>query len=160
MQKKVVGIGIGIGIAVVIVALVFFTNVDDMVSDTISEVEFSNSIQTYEINTKEEYSCMIQNVGPDSDFVKLFQEGSSESFEKKYPNVMREMQEYIDSGQLEKDLASTPSGQLPHRANEIILPLFMNEFSVNPVLEDWLLDNLDGKLSGYEMRQLEKIDCP
>ena len=160
MQKKVAGIGIGIGIAVAIVALVFFTNVDDMVSDTISEVEFSNSIQTYEINTKEEYSCMIQNVGPDSDFVKLLQGESSESFEKKYPNVMREMQEYIDSGQLEKDLASTPSGQLPHRANEIILPLFMNEFSVNPVLEDWLLDNLDGKLSGYEMRQLDKIDCP
>jgi len=49
------------------------TNVDDMVSETISEVEVSNPIQTYEINTKEEYSCVLQNAGPDSDIAKLLQ---------------------------------------------------------------------------------------
>ncbi len=82
-------------------ALVFFTNIDDMisetVSDTISEVEFSNPIQTYEINTKQEYSCIVQSAGPDSDFAKLTQ-GSGEEIVNKYPNVVREMQEYTNSG--------------------------------------------------------------
>jgi len=152
-------IGIGVGIAVAIVALVLFTNVDDMVSETVQEVEVSNQFQTYEINTKKEYSCMIQNVGPDGDLVILFQ-GSPESFEKKYPNVVREMKEYTNSGQFEKDLASTPSGLKPHRANEIMLPAMMNELSVNPVLKDWVLDSLDGKLSDSEIRELNKIECP
>jgi len=163
MAKKAAGIGIGIGIAAAVVVLVLFTNVDDMVSETvsdiISEVEFSNPIQTYEINTKEEFSCVIQNAGPDSDLAKLIQ-GSPESFAKKYPNETRELQEYYYSGQYEKDLASTPSGQMPHRANEIMLPIFMNEFSINPVLKDWLLDSLDGKLSDFEVRELDKLECP
>jgi len=152
-------IGIGVGIVAVIAALVIFTNIDDMVSntisDTISEVEFSNPIQTYEINTKEEYSCMIQNVGPDSDLAELLQ-GSMESFEKKYPNVVREMKEYANSGQMEKDFASTPSGLMPHRMNEITLPILMNELSVNPALKDWILDMVDGKISQLEISQLEQ----
>jgi len=152
------GIGIGIGIAATIVALVLFTNVDDMVSETVSDVEVSNPFQTYEINTKEEFSCMIQNVGPDSEIANLIR--SPESFEKKYPNLVREMKEYTNSEQFEKDLASTPSGQMPHRANEIMLPLLMNEFSINPVLKDWLLDTLDGKLSDFEVRELDKLECP
>ena len=159
MAKKVAGIGIGIGIAATVVALVFFTNVGDMVSetvfDTIAEVEFSNPIQTYEINTKEEYSCMIQNVGPDSDYAKLLQ-GSMESFEKKYPNVVRELEEYANSGQMERDFTSTPSGLMPHRMNEIILPIMMNELSVNPALKDWILDMVDGKVSQLEISQLEQ----
>jgi len=101
---------------------------------------------------------MIQNVGPDSEFAKLMR--SPESFEKKYPNLVREIKEYTNSEQFEKDLASTPSGQMPHRLNEIMLPLLMNELSVNPILKDWLLDSLDGKLSDFEVRELDKLECP
>ncbi len=41
-----------------------------------------------------------------------------------------------------------------------MLPLFMNEFSINSILEDWVLDSLDGKISDYEIRALDKLDCP
>jgi len=72
----------------------------------------------------------------------------------------RELQEYYYSGQYEKDMASRQPGEIPPRAGEIMLPIFMNEFSINPILEDWVLDGLTGKLSDFEVRELDKLECP
>ena len=161
MSKKIAGIGIGIGIATTIVALVFFTNVDDMVletvSDTISEVQVSNPLQTYEINTKEEFYCKV-DVQDIANTAKDLM-SSHEKFEQKYPEVVSEMTEYANSGQFEKDYSTVTDASLPRRAVEILLPVFMTEFSINPELEGWFLDYMNGKIPDSEIRDLAKKQC-
>ncbi len=74
-MKKNVGIGVGIGIAAVLV-IIAFTNVDDLVSinieettsqisnsleDATSQIEFSNPLQTYEIDSDCELAYIIRD---------------------------------------------------------------------------------------------------
>lgn len=74
-MKRSVGIGVGIAITAILV-IIAFTNIDDLVSinieettsqisssiqESASQVEFSNPLQTYEIDSTCELAFMIQN---------------------------------------------------------------------------------------------------
>jgi len=156
-RSKIAGISIGIAITIAIVAMVIFTNIDDMFSETISDVEVSNPFQTYEINTKEEYVCSLKDT---NSLAGIFDEltSSPENFEQKYPNVVREVREYANSGQLERDFTIT-NGRMPPRLIEIMLPMFMNELSINPSLKSWVLDVFNSKIPQSEIRELENTFC-
>lgn len=142
-------IGIGVGIATAIIALVLFTNVDDIVSETVSKVEVTNPLQTYEINTKQDFVCM-QLYGALSYLNYLEHENDPEYLRQKYPEIIEEIEAYHLSGQLPRD------GDLTDRQLELLLPMLMNEWSVNPSLKNWLFDVMSGRLSPAEFYLLEQ----
>ena len=143
-------IGIGVGIATAIVALVLFTNVDDIVSETVSKVEVTNPLQTYEINTKQDFVCM-QLYGAPSYLNYLEHENDPEYLRQKYPEIIEEIEAYHLSGQLPRD------GDLTDRQLELLLPMLMNEWSVNPSLKNWLFDVMSGRLPPSELYLLEQF---
>jgi len=150
-----VGIGIGTGFAIIIGIIMIFTNVGDMVSNTISEVEIINPLQTYEINTKEDFVCSLKDTSKYSGLVEEIR-SSPEVYQEKYSKEFGEMTEYIESGQFERDMASTKFGSMPHKYNEILISILMKELSINPVLEDWMLDMLDGNIPQSKINELQR----
>ena len=147
---------IGVGIATAIVALVLFTNVGDMVSETVSKVEVTNPLQTYEINTKQDFVCMI-SYGAPSYLNYLEHADDPEYLRQKYPEIIEEIEAYYLSGQLQRDSANKNDGGLTDRQLELLLPMLMNEWSVNPSLKNWIFDVMSGRLPPSELYLLEQF---
>ena len=145
-------IGIGVGIATAIVALVLFTNVDDIVSETVSKVEVTNPLQTYEINTKQDFVCM-QLYGAPSYLNYLEHQNDPDYLRQKYPEIIEEIEAYYLSAQLQRDSARG----LTDTQLELLLPMLMNEWSVNPSLKNWIFDVMSGRLSPAEFALLEQF---
>ena len=160
MEKKT-SVGIGLGLVIIaIIIFVVFTNVGgmigDMVSNTVSEVEFSNPLKTYDYNTKEEFACAV--TGADFRFrvVVMMQEPSEERLEK-YPNFYKELNEYTESGQLERDFSVIRGNELPKRLAEMFFPIFSDELSINPSLKGFVVDLVSGNIPDYEIERLENL---
>jgi len=164
-KGKKIGIGVGVGIAVIIVALVLFTNVDDMVSKSVSEtasdVIVTNPFKTYEYNTKEELVCGFKG---DAEYISEraleIQNRPPEELIQKYSYVYEEYYEYRESGQFEIDLRNLPPGTMPKNLVEILFPIYSKELSINPTLKEFFVDLTSGGIPDYEIRELDRIECP
>ncbi len=164
-KGKKIGIGAGVGIAVIIVALVLFTNVDDMVSKSVSEtasdVIVTNPFKTYEFNTKEELVCGFKgNAEYISERILEFQNKPPQELIQKYSYVYEEYYEYRESGQFESDLRNLPPGTMPKNLVEILFPIYSKELSVNPSLKEFFVDLTSQSIPEHERRKLLSIECP
>jgi len=164
-KSKQIGIGVGVGIAATIVTLVLFTNVDDMVSETVSEtasdVVITNPFKTYEYNTKEELVCGFKGDAEHiSERILEIQNRPPEELIQKYSYVYEEYYEYRESGQFESDLRNMPPGTMPKNLVEILFPIYSEELSINPTLKEFFVDLTSGGIPDYEIRELDRIECP
>jgi len=158
---KKIGIGVGIGIAAAIVTLILFTNVDDMVSETVSDVVITNPFKTYEYNTKEELVCGFKG---DAEYISErileIQNRPPEGLIQKYSYVYEEYYEYRESGQFESDLRNLPPGTMPKNLVEILFPIYSKELSINPTLKEFFVDLTSQSIPEHERRELLSIECP
>ena len=158
-QKKRQLVAVGIA-AFVIGFTVAFTNVDDLayttIEDVVSQIGVTNPLQTYEINTKQDFVCM-QLYGAPSYLNYLEHQNDPEYLRQKYPEIIEEIEAYYLSGQLQRDSANKNDGGLTDRQLELLLPMLMNEWSVNPSLKNWLFDVMSGRLSPSELYLLEQF---
>jgi len=150
--KRNVGIGIGICVAAAITVLVIFTNVDDLVSTNIeeatSQVEFSNPLQTYEIDSKCDLSYLLldhytKTNGQSFDMIALHEvvtaemETKSAQIRQKYFDLEtgKGNEQFDNSGRLKSD-----SPFLIEMFEEIYLKSFMERKNVDPKLESLVYD--------------------
>ncbi len=170
-MKKSLGIGIGIAITAVIV-IVAFSNIDDLVSINVeetakqisknlegatSQVEFSNPLQTYEVDSACKLAFMIQNRleyrEPPFKMEENFLENLSKEFEEK---AKKQSEELGDRVLLDPELMKEPNLALMEEFKQKTTDHVMDYNSIHPKLRD-SLENFGLRNQDYES-QLDKVE--
>jgi len=151
-MNRSVGISVGIGIAAVLV-IIAFTNVDDLVSTNIedttsqiskslekatSEVEFSNPLQTYNVNTVCELAYLIQdnlenNQGSPFKVDREYVESLMVEWEE---DAKKMNEEFGDAMRLDPELMKEKNLEFFEQGRQEVLDHAMEYNSIHPKLRD------------------------
>lgn len=151
-MKRSIGIGIGIGVTAILV-LVVFSNVDDLVSTKIedttsqisksleeatSEIEFSNPLQTYEVDSTCKLAFMIQNrLGYGESPFKVDQEYVENVLKAEFEKKSKKMLEkYGDQLKFDPEFLKQKNLELFDGMNQELVDHVMEYNSIHSKLRD------------------------